>query len=82
MIQEKKTQKYSHLIKEIFPFIETQEELLVFTQVVSALLIDGKIDEKKLSLENADLIKKIQESILNSPQKRKEAQIIARKLNS
>lgn len=82
MIQEKKTQKYSQLIKEIFPFIETQEELLVFTQVVSALLIDGKIDEKKLSLENADLIKKIQESILNSPQKRKEAQIIARKLNS
>lgn len=82
MLKNSQKEKYSNLIKEIFPFIQSNDELIVFTQVISALALDGKIDEKKLSAQDADLIKKIHESILNSPQKLREALIIARKLNS
>ena len=82
MLNKKTKEDYNTLIKQIFPFIKTNKELIVLTQVISALAINQQLDPNQLTKENADLIKKIQASILNTPEKLQEALAISKKLQA
>ena len=71
---------YLNVLKSIFPHIKSEKELIIFSEVITALKLNGQLNESKLTKQDLELIQKIKESILNSPEKMNEAIAISKKL--
>ena len=71
---------YVEVLKSLFPHIKSEKELIIFSEVITALKVNGQLNETSLTKEDIELIHKIKESILSSPEKMNDAIAISKKL--
>jgi len=70
---------FKGVLKNILPYLGSDEGKIVLTEVMVALKIEGLIG-KELDQREAKMVNVIKESILNEPKKKKLALKIARQL--
>ncbi|MBT5955058.1 hypothetical protein HOG98_10120 [bacterium] len=71
--------KFKSVLKNILPYIGTDEGKIILTEVMIALKIEGVIG-KQLSKNDSKMVKIIKESILAVPTKKQEALSFAQNL--
>ena len=75
----KTSQHYKAVLKKLMPYLKTDDELTVFSEVALALKLDGMLSDP-INDDDVDLILKIKESILKDPEKFEEALAVSQKL--
>ncbi len=74
-----KRYKYITILKNILPFIGSNEGRIVLAEVMVALKLEGIIG-KRLSDPQSKMVAVIRDSILTAPEKRREALQLAQRL--
>ena len=77
--KESQHQQYIELLKNVLPYIISDEGKIVLAQVMIALKVEGIIG-RDLSLKQRKMVNIISEAILTEPQKKQAALRFAKKL--
>ncbi len=78
-VSAKNHEKYEQVLQSVLPYAGTDEEKIIQTEIILALKLEGLIG-KELTNQDSFLIDMIKDYVMNSPEKKESALLVAKRL--